>query len=172
MHTHSHALPHSPLQLTVEGKPGSLYLSFSSGCPHAVLREHLEAFLNSSRSLPLLLQGLVATEKTMEVLSNFVSSLPNTDSVSVSTISPPQVQLKYNNLYPLLLSIFSLSFLATFTYTCTCTLHVWLCRYVCHMWHDLCITTYAHTHARISYNVYILSCFDSPAVFIQCSELL
>ena len=87
-------------QLTVEGKPGSLYLSFSSGCPHALLREHLENFLNASRSLPLLLQGLCATEKTMAVLSSFVGSLPNEDTVSVSTISPPQVQLKYNNLYP------------------------------------------------------------------------
>ena len=38
----------------------------------------------------------------MEVLSNFVNSLPNTDTVSVSTVSPPQVQLKYNDLYPLL----------------------------------------------------------------------
>ena len=79
-------------QLTVEGKPGSLYLSFSSGCPHALLREHLENFLNASRSLPLLLQGLCATEKTMAVLSSFVGSLPNEDTVSVSTISPPQVR--------------------------------------------------------------------------------
>ena len=93
-HTHTHT------QLMVEGKPGSLYLSFSDGCPHALLREHFENFLNSSRSLPLLLQGLCATEKTMAILSDFITSLPKKDTVGLSSVSPPQVQLKYNNLYP------------------------------------------------------------------------
>ncbi|XP_064393727.1 mediator of RNA polymerase II transcription subunit 14-like isoform X2 [Halichondria panicea] len=81
--------------MDVFGTSKSLHLSFSELCPHATLREQLEGFLVTTHSLPLLLKGLCATESAMDTLTGFVKSMPGT---TLSALSPPHVQLKYNHL--------------------------------------------------------------------------
>lgn len=83
--------------MDVFGTSKSLHLSFSELCPHAILQEQLEGFLVTTHSLPLLLKGLCATESAMDTLTGFVKSMPGT---TLSALSPPHVQLKYNHLYP------------------------------------------------------------------------
>lgn len=86
------------MQLHVKATPTGLSLSFSSDCPHLLIQESLENFLRSTQSLPLLLQGVCFTEKTMGILVDFVKRIP---AVTVSAMAPSQIQLDYDHsLYP------------------------------------------------------------------------
>ena len=97
--THTSIRTHTHTQLTIESTPDGLQLSFLDSCPHTLIRDHLQHFLNKTRSLPLLLQGLCVTGEPMAALSGFMSSL-QTPVASVSALTPPHILLKYDHLYP------------------------------------------------------------------------
>ena len=54
-------------------------------------------FLRDTGSLPLLLQGVCASEEPLKLLLHFSERIP---AMSVSATVPSQVQLAYDNLYP------------------------------------------------------------------------
>jgi len=85
-------------QLTIKTTPTGLSLSLSQGCPHRVVRDSLETFLHSTRSLPLLLQGMCASEDTLGLLQSFSEKIP---AMAVTATTPSQIQITYDSLYPL-----------------------------------------------------------------------
>jgi len=98
------ANPH-PTQIVVTAGGGEgLRMRFSDGCPHALAVECLGRFLDTTRSLPLFLQGLWVTEGVMHILDEFAECVPGTSvsmcmCVAVSTSHPvpcccvPRLQL-------------------------------------------------------------------------------
>lgn len=86
------------MQLNVTATPTGLSLSFSPDCPHVLVRDSLEAFLRSTCSLSLLLQGVCSTQEVMGSLAEFSGRIA---AVGVSAASPSRLQLNYDQiLYP------------------------------------------------------------------------
>lgn len=81
----------------MKATPTGLVLSLSPECPHSLIQKSLEMFLRDVQSIPLLLQGMCATDNSMSVLAGFKEKMP---PVMVSASAPSEVQLSYDNLYP------------------------------------------------------------------------
>ena len=85
-------------QLHLKATPTGPALSLSPDCPHRLVRDSLEALLRETGSLPLLLQGVCASEEPLKLIVQFAERIP---AISLSAAVPSQIQLAYDNLYPI-----------------------------------------------------------------------
>ena len=128
-------------QLTIKTTPIGLSLSLSPDCPHNLVRGSLESFLHSMRSVPLLLQGMCASEETLGLLRHFSERI---SAVSVSAATPSQLQIIYDNLYPdntsssLISTARVLLLFMSLVCVCICSFVYFICLLICLLCNGIC----------------------------------